>query len=83
MARESNSLNLIEEEEIALQVPNTTEPTIMTAEQPRGLSECASIEAINPIDIQNQVIEAAIDPVNLNKELITKGIEMAVQTIEE
>ena len=32
MARESNSLNLIEEEEIALQVPNTTEPTIMTAD---------------------------------------------------
>lgn len=29
------------------------------------------------------MIEAAIDPIELNKELMTKGIEMAVQTLDE
>ena len=47
------------------------------------MSECASIEAINPVDIQNQVEATTTQPIDLNKELMTKGIEMAVQTIDE
>jgi hypothetical protein len=88
---DSGSLNKIEEENVPPAPGNfgltriqATEPTLQTGEsQKRGLSECASIEAINPVDIQKQVREAACDPIDFNKEILTKGIEMAVQTLDD
>jgi hypothetical protein len=91
---DSGSLKKIDEEHVAdhigLTKIRTTEPTVESKEGPpredgqqRGLSECASIEAINPVDIQKQVREAACDPIEFSKELLTKGIEMAVQTLDD